>query len=91
MLLLFGPSSLAYVAVGLWRALCNVENCFWEGHSNLIVDKSSLRSALALLLMQVNTHLNGSCSSSDLKTGGKRKRAAGGQHLNVNISFAMPV
>lgn len=58
--------------------------CCWEGYSNWIVDKSSLRSTLALLLMQVNNHLNGSCLLSDWKTGGKKKQAAGGQHLNVN-------
>lgn len=58
--------------------------CCWEVHSNWIVDKTSLSSALALLLMQVNNHLNGSCLCGDWKTGGKKERAAGVQHLNVN-------
>lgn len=61
--------------------------CCWEVHSNWIVDKTSLSSALALLLMQVNNHLNGSCLCSDWKTGGEEKPAAGVQHLNVNNLF----
>lgn len=61
--------------------------CCWEVHSNWIVDKTSLSSALALLLMQVNNHLNGSCLCGDWKTGGKKERAAGVQHLNVNNLF----
>lgn len=48
------------------------ELCCWEVHSNWIVDKTSLSSALALLLMQVNNHLNGSCLCGDWKTGEKK-------------------
>ena len=49
----------------------------WEGHSNWIVDKSSLRSVLALYVMEVNNHLNGSCLSSDGQTGGEKKSKHG--------------
>lgn len=61
--------------------------CCWEDHSNWIVDKTSLSSALALLLMQVNNHLNGSCLLRWLENRGEEKLVAGVQHLNVNNLF----
>lgn len=56
---------------------------------NWIVDKSSLRSVLVLVLIQVNNHLNGSCLSGDGLTERGKKQArewVGGEFANTDNS-----
>lgn len=56
---------------------------------NWIVDKSSLRSVLVLVQIQVNNHLNGSCLSGDGLTEREKKQArewVGGEFANTDNS-----